>query len=451
SMYSDIKSDSNSSIVDNVLVSSSDKSFFGSAATTSKAKRVKNDLVCGSPLGSLDYDMDDNDSGFLPPPFGISLEKKWLDPKIVKTQVEVAVKKFFALDINFLAVKGKLATAKTQVIRKLFSKINGFGEATTPSKFEGIIKSIFTSEINMEKAVLLAREEGITINTDLKKQGICSDQAVIIKEILMNTPKRIIIAALFEFADLLAAKWSFLIGKNSVCVAKAVRDCETWASRNQFRALLFTLLVDTTVHDLGNFLEKAGRKTCVINWSLESGNRIHCAVVGFESDEMLESAFCMVPILGKVKLSWTRLGFVQCNRYGKLGYLVLECDAEIAFTPKPPKSFIKWLYTKKSVPISCPAAFGSKLWAQVISFVSMFFGLSVGSNLSFSSSNSLGSGGLPPSIFLLNSALNECLSSLEQSLGLLSDQVSCILKCLNGARLVFLVPVSNEISAMSVS
>ncbi|KAG9287412.1 hypothetical protein G9A89_023784 [Geosiphon pyriformis] len=405
-MYSDMESNSSSSIVNDILVGSSDKSFFGSAATTPKAKRVKNDLVCSFPLGSLNYDIDDNDGGFFPPPLGISLERKWLNPKIVKTQVEVAVKNFFALDINLSAMKSKSAMAKTQVIRKLFSKINGFGGATTSSKFEGIIRSIFTSEISIEKAVLLAREIRITINTNLKKQGICSDQAIVIKEILMDTSKKMIIAAFSEFgqvktviefaessqADLLAAKWSFLIRKNSVRMAKA------------FRTLLFTLPVGTIAHDLENVLEKADGKTCVINWSLKSGNRTHCAVVGFKFDKMLESAFCMVPIFGGVKLSWARLGLVWCNRCGKLGHSVLECDAEIASTPKPSKLFI----------------------------------------------NGLSSGGLLLSTFTLNSALNKCLLSLEQSLELLSDQVSCILKCLNGAKLVPLVPVSNETPAISV-
>ncbi|KAG9307729.1 hypothetical protein G9A89_023294 [Geosiphon pyriformis] len=294
----------------------------------------------------------------------------------------------------------------------------------------------------MRKAASLAKQEGIVVNNDVRKQGIHLDRAVVIKEISMNTPKGMI-KAVVKFAessqaDLLATRWLFLIRKDSVRMAKA-------ASRDQFRVLLFTLPVGTTAHDFGNLLEEASGKTCVINQLLESGNRTHCAVVGFKSDEMLESAFC------------------TCDRHGKLGYSVLECDAEIAFTLKPPKSFIKQitldenclqlakLYVKKSVPISYPAAFGGKSWAQVISSASMSFGLFVDSELSLFSSSGLGSDGLPPSTFLLNSALNECLSSLEQFLGLLSDQVSCILKCLDGTKLVSLVSVSNGTPAVSVS
>ncbi|KAG9303340.1 hypothetical protein G9A89_013666 [Geosiphon pyriformis] len=112
--------------------------LLSSAANTSKAKCVDTGAVFGSPLKSPNFAMDDVEvvlSSRVP----ISLNRKWVDPKIVKISVEVSVKKSFALDINFSAVEGKSAMAKTQVIRKIFSLVNGFGGATTPSKFEGII------------------------------------------------------------------------------------------------------------------------------------------------------------------------------------------------------------------------------------------------------------------------------------------------------------------------
>ncbi|KAG9307575.1 hypothetical protein G9A89_023140 [Geosiphon pyriformis] len=90
-------------------------SLLDSATNTPKAKCVNTDAAFGSPLGSSNFDMDDD------------------------KEVKVSVRQSFTLDINFSAVEGKLATAKTQIIRKNFSIINGFGEATTPSKFERII------------------------------------------------------------------------------------------------------------------------------------------------------------------------------------------------------------------------------------------------------------------------------------------------------------------------
>ncbi|KAG9291139.1 hypothetical protein G9A89_013011 [Geosiphon pyriformis] len=105
---------------------SEDKEVPDSKMNMFQAKHFNNGATVGSPFGSIYYDMEEE-------------EEMWVDPKIIKTQVEVVIKKLFALDINLLAIEEKLAMAKTQVIRKLFSGINGFGGATTPSKFEGII------------------------------------------------------------------------------------------------------------------------------------------------------------------------------------------------------------------------------------------------------------------------------------------------------------------------
>ncbi|KAG9296038.1 hypothetical protein G9A89_011890 [Geosiphon pyriformis] len=110
----------------------------------------------------------------------------------------------------------------------------------------------------MEIVISLAKEKGINVNSNLKRQEIRLDQAVIIKKIPMNMSKDMIITTVSEFeeiklikiqligmwqktvvefveldqANLLASKWSFLIGKNFVCVVKAVRDYEIWASRD---------------------------------------------------------------------------------------------------------------------------------------------------------------------------------------------------------------------------
>ncbi|KAG9285159.1 hypothetical protein G9A89_004374 [Geosiphon pyriformis] len=114
------------------------ESLLGSAVTIPKIKHVNTGTMFGSPLGFSDFTMD-NDEIVLPFCLSISLEKKWIDLKIIKISVEVSVKRLFALDINFSAVEGKSAMAKSQLIKKIFSMVNGFGGATTPSKFEGII------------------------------------------------------------------------------------------------------------------------------------------------------------------------------------------------------------------------------------------------------------------------------------------------------------------------
>ncbi|KAG9289135.1 hypothetical protein G9A89_022444 [Geosiphon pyriformis] len=118
---------------------SDDRATPDSQTNTPNAKHFNTGVAISSPIGSINYDMDDKEEVSLPLCLSFSLEKVWVNPKIVKSQVEIAVKKSFALDINLSTVKGKLAIVKTQVIRKLFSTINGFGGATTPLKFEGII------------------------------------------------------------------------------------------------------------------------------------------------------------------------------------------------------------------------------------------------------------------------------------------------------------------------
>ncbi|KAG9292907.1 hypothetical protein G9A89_016269 [Geosiphon pyriformis] len=424
-----------------------------------QAKRFNNSVTVGSPFGSINYDMEEKEEVSLPS----------LDPKIIKTQVEVTMKKSFTLDINLLPIEKKSATAKTQIIRKLFSGINGFGRATTPSKFEGIIRSTFMSEESMERTASLARKKGIIVNNDLKRQGICSDRAIVIKKITIDIPKNMIITAqkaVVEFAKSeqavqLASKWLFLIGKDLVRVTMAVGDRKTWASRDQFRALLFTLPVGTTAYDLGNLLKQADGKTCIINRSFETGNRVCCAVVGFDSEEKLEAAFCMEPIFGGVKLSWTRLDLVWCEKYGRFGHSVLKYDASDVFIPVPSivlkkkrhffsadHFYLAKLYVKKNVPISHPAAFGSKSWTQMVSLASSAGGSSSGSGFGFgpSLSGALGLVGGAPFSPINGSPLDARLASLEHSLKLLADQVSGILRKLNFVELVSMVPSSDTSS-----
>ncbi|KAG9304059.1 hypothetical protein G9A89_005969 [Geosiphon pyriformis] len=346
------------------------------------------------------------------------------------------MKKSFTLDINLSAVEGKSATAKTQVIRKLFSGINGFGGATIPSKFEGIIQSTFTSSESIKKTMLLARANNIIVNSNLKRQGVCSDWAILIR--------------MWQKAV------SFLIGKDSVCVAKAVRDHNIWVSRDRFRALLFTLLVKTTAYDLSNLLDRTSGRTCIINCLLNTSNRVRCAVVGFKSENDLNSAFFTKPVFGGVRFSWARLDLVWCKKCGHLGHLALECDAsDMSFSDflnifnKRRASGVNCLqlaklYTKKNVPISRPATFGDKSWAQVVSLASPSGGSPSGSGLGIGFSPHMTSdlGGGPLFSTITDSSLNARLASLECSFELLADQVSGILRKLSFVELVPMVPSS---------
>ncbi|KAG9284836.1 hypothetical protein G9A89_003759 [Geosiphon pyriformis] len=94
------------------------EAFKGEGAPDSKmnmpqAKHFNNGATVGSPFGSINYNMEEKEEVSLPFHKSFSLDKMWVDSKIIKTQVEVAVKKSFALDINLSAVEGKSAMAKT--------------------------------------------------------------------------------------------------------------------------------------------------------------------------------------------------------------------------------------------------------------------------------------------------------------------------------------------------
>ncbi|KAG9285707.1 hypothetical protein G9A89_002274 [Geosiphon pyriformis] len=394
-MYLDMDSKSSCGEDNMVLEGVNGESLLNLAATTPKAKKVDSNIVFGSSFGSPNFDMN-KEVELLPPPLNISLERKWIDPKIVKTPVEVSVRKSFALDINFLAVEDKSATAKTQFIRKIFST-------------ESLIKTIS-----------LARKKGIIINSNLKKQEICSDWAVVIKKIPMNMLKKMIITTISEF----------------VHVTMTMGDHNTWMFRDCFRVLLFTLPVGTTVHDFGTLLEGAGRKTCVINHSLETGNQTHCTIVSFESENELDFA---------------KLDLVWCEKCGKFGHSALKCDAsDTLMSALSKKSYKKTasdkncvqlarLYAKKNVPISCLTAFD-------ISSASFSGGLlfESGSGSGSFSSGASGMGGGSSLALTNNSSLDAYLSSLKHSLELLGDQMYGILHKLNSMELVPLVFLSSS-------
>ncbi|KAG9307275.1 hypothetical protein G9A89_017103 [Geosiphon pyriformis] len=98
SVYSNVESLSGED--ENVSMSGANGgSLLGSAATTPKTKQVNTGAGFGSPLGFSNFHIDD-DEVVLPFHLPIFLEKKWIDPKIIKTSVEVSVKRSFALDIK---------------------------------------------------------------------------------------------------------------------------------------------------------------------------------------------------------------------------------------------------------------------------------------------------------------------------------------------------------------
>ncbi|KAG9289663.1 hypothetical protein G9A89_014398 [Geosiphon pyriformis] len=358
--------------------------------------------------------------------------------------------KSFTLDIELSVVPEKTNGDKLFAVKKIFYKIDGFGGASTPSKFPGIIRLSFTSESSLNKAKLLAVSENILVNDDHRKVNSHSDQEIIVKEIPIDLPKSAIIAVFSKFgkiisikmqliglwqkalveyessklADLVAARWSVLVRKDSVRVA-----------------LLYTLPIGTTAHDLSGLLDLYNGKTCFIghNPGLYVHNR--CAIICFKNKTARLAAVSTVPIFKGVGLHWASLVLASCAKCDQFGHIHADCSVGESYgvCGKRVVSDQDWvhlagIYKKKLALIARPVSFGGKTWAQVAS-----------STLShaFFSGSGLHSGLVLPSVVsdpLVVSCLSDCLVILERSLKLLADHVSGILVRLNSFGVVPLVP-----------
>ncbi|KAG9286422.1 hypothetical protein G9A89_014588 [Geosiphon pyriformis] len=388
---------------------------------TPKSLCVKTKKVLGKPLGVINYDTVNVDDDVLDSFFLL------LPPLPIKLFIQVSVRKSFVLDIDFVAVAGKSSQEKLNFVKKNFSDVNGFGGASTLSKFGGIIQTSFTSEKAMMVAAQLANNCGIVVNTNLKYPiNNHTNQAIVLKKIPMETSIETVHAAISEFgliklikmqlADLLATKWSILIGKDAVCVAWTNIDKQTWDARDEFRALLYTLPMGTTAHDFWDFIGSVGGKTCVIECS--SGSLIQ--------------AMANTPVIKSVGFQWSCLTTALCSICRNSGHTSLACcTAGVSSSPRSKKAplsaqdqlCLAKIYEKKSAPVSRPLAFGGKTWASM-----------VGKPLplaSFSGSAQSGSVSYGKPLPTVSSELEDHLKNIESSLVSLAGQIGELAKRLD--------------------
>ncbi|KAG9284571.1 hypothetical protein G9A89_000654 [Geosiphon pyriformis] len=223
---------------------------------------------------------------------------------------------------------------------------------------------------------------------------------------------------LSEVISLVASKWSVLMEKDSVHVALTIGDKQTWVSRDQHWALLYTLPVGTTAHDLSGLLDLYGGKICVIG---------HNPVIS-------------VPIFKGVSLHWAGLSLACCAMCKHFGHVSNMCSVggnserhdKRVITPQD-QAHLASIYKRRQAPIARPVSFGGKTWAQVAggSLSRVVFLVVSGTKLSLDVKIlSIGSDSL------IVTGLNDHLASLKHSLELLADQVSDILKRLSSVELV---------------
>ncbi|KAG9284933.1 hypothetical protein G9A89_006311 [Geosiphon pyriformis] len=372
----------------------------GDLDQTPKSSRLTTRKALGKPLGKIDFlDDNDNDDVLLDAPLVLS-------PSL-KNLVNVSVRKSFVLDLDLKAVEKNSAQEKLKKIRSLFSGINGFGGgASTPSKFSGIIKVTFTSESGLKKATEKATDANImAVRTALSEFGVI--------------------------------KWSILIGKDAVRVARADSDKEAWNVRDQYRALLYTLLIRTTTHNIWDFVRSVGEKTCIIDHHSVTYARTRCAIVCFNSAESLDAAMGTMPVLRNTNLHWSCLISVKCANCEKLGHTSLSCAVggklssgsllHRVFSDMD-KNRLATIYAKRLAPVARPVSFGGLSWAKVARRCSLspLSGQNVVVNNGSSSE-------MKPSLQVVME-VNNRFAALERSLASLAEQVGKLAKRLDALR-----------------
>ncbi|KAG9307310.1 hypothetical protein G9A89_017138 [Geosiphon pyriformis] len=401
---------------------------------TPKSLCVKTKKVLRKPLGVINYDNVNTDNNILDDSF-------LLPPSLlIKLSIQVPVCKFFALDINLVAITKKSFQEKLSFIRKIFSSVNGFEGASTLSKFGGVIRATFTSEKAMMAAEKLANDHDVVVNTNLKHPvNNHTNWDIIIKEIPVNTSIKTVRAAVLEFgvvvsikmqlADLLASKWSILIGKNAIWVARADVNKQTWDSRDEFKALFYTFPVGTNAYDLWNFIGSVGGKTCVIEHNSVNYTWAHCTTVCFESESDLNQALANTPVIKGVSLHWSCLFAALYSSYNSLGHTSRNCkSAGVSSSLKGKRAplsaqdrfrLVK-IYERKSAPVSHPLAFDKKTWASVVG--------SILSGTFFEYDSQLGSIRNGKPLLPVVNDLEKCLVSIKSSLVSLMKQIGKLAK-----------------------
>ncbi|KAG9288393.1 hypothetical protein G9A89_021424 [Geosiphon pyriformis] len=290
----------------------------GNLDQTPKGSWVKTKKTLGKPLGKINF-LSDNKSD------DILLDASLALPSSLKNLVNVFVRKFFVLDIDLNNVAEKSVQEKLGVVRKLFSKINGFGGVFTPSKFAGIIRATFTSESNW--AVVLKK---IPIGTLAETVCTVLSDFELIKLIKIQLiglwQKAVVEFKQIDHADLVAAKWSILIGKD---------------------ARLMHIIFGTT---LLQWVIKLVLST-IIKFFMPR------PTICFDSADFLDAVMGTTSVLRGANLHWSCFVLVRCAGCRKLGHTSLACFAD----------------EKKSVSsVAYLVSFGSASWTQIANGTSFF-------------------------------------------------------------------------------
>ncbi|KAG9286899.1 hypothetical protein G9A89_012449 [Geosiphon pyriformis] len=105
-----------------------------------------------------------------------------------------------------------ISLSKSGSSDSIYSDVESLSGENEDVSMSGVIGGSFldlaaiTPKTNIEIATSLAKEKGIDVNSNLKRQEIRSDQTVVIEEISMDTPKNIIVVAVSKFGEIKSIK-----------------------------------------------------------------------------------------------------------------------------------------------------------------------------------------------------------------------------------------------------
>ncbi|KAG9294621.1 hypothetical protein G9A89_008100 [Geosiphon pyriformis] len=214
----------------------------------------------------------------------------------------------------------------------------------------------------------------------------------------------------------------------------AISDKELWISRDRYHALLYTLPVSTTAHDLSELVKAYGGKTCFIGQNFSLYVRDRCVVICFESKAFKSAAISSVSVFKSVSLWWTGFSLASCTQCKQFGHSTINCSlgrnsgiyGKQVFSDQN-RVRLTGIYKKKLASISCPISFTGKTWAQVAG----------GSNSHMASSSPSSNGSLLAVILLSQFSLdvNNKFATLEHSLASLAEQIDKLAKRLDALEL----------------
>ncbi|KAG9297604.1 hypothetical protein G9A89_007679 [Geosiphon pyriformis] len=334
------------------------------------------------------------------------------------------------------------------LFKKIFYQVDGFGGASTPSKFLEIIRLSFIFESSLKKAKKLAVSENILVNDDVKQINKCLNWEIVVKKISVNLSKLVVKSVFFKFGKIVSIKIQLISLWQKAFVKYELSELADLVTVkwNHHWALLYILSIGTTVHDLSDLLDSYGRKTCIIGHNLSSYVHDKCAVVCFANEASKLAAIGFTPVFKNVNLYWASLSLVCCTLCKQFGYFFSGCflgensgvHGRQVVTVQD-QICLANIYKKKQAPIAHPVQVADGFSLHVV--LSFFSGTDLSFGIRIFSAILA---------FFGNFDLYDHLASLEHSVGLLLNQVSSILRKLSFVKLVSLSGLNSNMAMNNV-